>query len=329
MCTKPQATYRTSDPAGSTMVFRAERLENVMLARLLVLLIAVMLAPGVYGASIVTSGTGLAGATTARDSFRTALGGGAIAGANGSFGGVRREINWDGVPDASATPNDLPADFFNVVSPRGVVFSTPGSALQVSANAGATPVLFANINGTYGTTFVAFSAQRLFSPIGSNVVDVHFFVPGTGTAAAVAGFGAIFTDVDNANTTSIEYFAPNDASLGKFYVPAAGSDLSFLGTVFDAGEQIARVRITLGNTALGPSDAPPTADVVVMDDFLYSEPRGSEPQIVKIARPFPTLSNLGMLLLGTLLLCAGVAGVTSTRKQRQRIDRSSGMGSEL
>ena len=114
MCTKPQATYRTSDPAGSTMVFRAERLENVMLARLLVLLIAVMLAPAVYGASIVTSGTGLAGATTARDSFRTALGGGAIAGANGSFGGVRREINWDGVPDASATPNDLPADFFNV-----------------------------------------------------------------------------------------------------------------------------------------------------------------------------------------------------------------------
>ena len=46
----------------------------------------------------------------------------------GDFGGLRREINWDGVPDARADPNPLPADFFNVNSPRGVVFSTPGSA---------------------------------------------------------------------------------------------------------------------------------------------------------------------------------------------------------
>src|SRR5438132_7110176 len=46
----------------------------------------------------------------ARDAFRTDLGGGTVAGANGSFGGVRREINWDGVPDALAAPNNLPAN---------------------------------------------------------------------------------------------------------------------------------------------------------------------------------------------------------------------------
>ena len=40
----------------------------------------------------------------------------------GSFGSGRREINWDGVPDALAAPNNLPANFFNVNSPRGVVF---------------------------------------------------------------------------------------------------------------------------------------------------------------------------------------------------------------
>ena len=36
---------------------------------------------------------------------------------------------------------------------------------------------------------------------------------------------------------------------------------------------VARVRITTGNSALGPNDGG-AVDVVVMDDFLYREPRG-------------------------------------------------------
>src|SRR5437879_1111565 len=64
----------------------------------------------------------------------------------GSFGSGRREINWDGVPNNLAAPNNLPADFFNVNSPRGAVLSTPGTALQVSANTGIAPVRFDNIN---------------------------------------------------------------------------------------------------------------------------------------------------------------------------------------
>ena len=48
----------------------------------------------------------------------------------GSLGTGRREINWDGVPNNFAAPNHLPADFFNVNSPRGVVFSTPGTGLR-------------------------------------------------------------------------------------------------------------------------------------------------------------------------------------------------------
>src|SRR5262245_48291130 len=106
------------------------------------------------------SGTGLnvAEITPVRDNFRAAIGGGTVAGANGSFGGVRREINWDGVPDVFSAPNLLPADFFNVNSPRGAVFSTPGTGVQVSANAGlATPIAFGNINPTYPGIFEAFS----------------------------------------------------------------------------------------------------------------------------------------------------------------------------
>jgi len=82
------------------------------------------------------AGANAAAITATRDAFRTAVGGGTVAGANGSFGGLRREINWDGVPDAQADPNPFSANFFNVNSPRGVVFNTPGTGFLVSANAG-------------------------------------------------------------------------------------------------------------------------------------------------------------------------------------------------
>src|SRR5438128_12277410 len=110
-------------------------------------------------AQVVESGTGATAAdiTVARDQFRLDLGGGTVAGANGSFGGLRREINWDGVPDALADPNALPANFFNSNSPRGAVFSTPGTGFLVSANAGQpTSPLFG-----FPSDFQTFSPQRL------------------------------------------------------------------------------------------------------------------------------------------------------------------------
>src|SRR5688500_5327240 len=57
------------------------------------------------------------------DQFRADLGG-VNNGIGGSFTSGRREINWDGVPDASAEPNNLPPNFFNVNSPRGLVFNS-------------------------------------------------------------------------------------------------------------------------------------------------------------------------------------------------------------
>jgi hypothetical protein len=238
-----------------------------------------------FPAAIVVSATGpTAGSiTAARDQFRVDIGGGVVAGANGSFGGVRREINWDGVPDMFSAPNLLPADFFNVNSPRGVIFSTPDTGFEVSANAGVASINFGNIDPSYINDFAPFSPQKLFTPIGSNVMDVNFFLAGTNIPATVSAFGSVFSDVDLANTTSLQFFDSNNVSLGTFFVPnTVGSQtFSFLGVEFNAGERVARVQITTGNAALAPGvvdlHGNPT-DLVVMDDFLYSEP-APEPSI--------------------------------------------------
>jgi hypothetical protein len=207
------------------------------------------------------------------DAFRTDLG---TLNPNvaGSFGSGRREINWDGVPAGSSDPNPLPNNFFNANSPRGAVFSTPGTAVEVSANAGgAAPVLFGGINPTYPSLFQVFSPQKLFTAIGSNIVDVSFFIPGSSTPALTRGFGAVFTDVDLANTTSLMFFGGNNQLLGTFFVtPFLGDQtFSFLGVDFGA-PAVSRVRITSGNVALGPSEILPGQDLVVMDDFIYGEP---------------------------------------------------------
>jgi len=197
----------------------------------------------------------------------------------------RREINWDGGNPAITATTPPVTPFTTFLTTRGSQFTTPGIGLSQVALSGLAG-LFNNL--TYEDIFSVFSASRLFTPVGSNITEALFFVPGTNgrDPATVRGFGAVFTDIDQPDgsgpgkkkgnrgaSTLIEYFDADGKLLFSSFVPASPGDgsLSFFGIVFDE-PLIARVRITTGDTAPGPDDDV-KQDIVMMDDFIYGEPQ--------------------------------------------------------
>src|SRR5512134_110705 len=179
------------------------------------------------------------------DSFRAALGAPNNGNAPGPLAGGRREINWDGGGGVDATT--APVTPFSVfVNTRGALFTTPGTGLSQAPPSGGPTNGLAGLfgNPTYGTIFSTFSPLRLFAPVGSNITDGVFFLPGTAGSvpATVSGFGAVFTDVDLPDTTQIEFFNTSGGLLfSSFVEPGTVGDgsLSFLGVFFDAGERVA------------------------------------------------------------------------------------------
>jgi len=226
--------------------------------------------------------TGTGDITSTVEEYRALLGenNGGDPGTKGPTG--YREINWDTIPDEFSAPNFYPSNFFNAPEApraRGIVLNTPGEGLMVSANSenpNGIPPRFGNINPQYADIFKTFSEEKLFSPLGSNLVVITFFVPGTNTPATVRGFGAVYTDVDT-DHTAFEYFDVNGNSLGQFQTPIADSGLSFLGVVFEDAI-VARVEVKYGTGALGPDDGAQAGgvDVAVMDNFIFGEPQAIE-----------------------------------------------------
>ncbi|MEO1687486.1 MAG: VPLPA-CTERM sorting domain-containing protein [Pseudomonadota bacterium] len=233
------------------------------------------------------------------DAFRDALGD-LNAPEPVNVDGGRRQINWDAAPDGISDPNFFPGDFFNFPAApraRGIEFSTPGDGFMLSSTAASSePVNF----GQGGSGISPFSVERVFSPIGSPIVDVNFFNPAEPDSPAVTtGLGVVFVDVEG-TTSSMEFFDINGDSLLKETVPF-GDDgsFSFLGAAFDSAV-VASVRIVSGDLQLLADGSlnSQSGDFVVMDDFIFGEPT----QV-----PLPAA---GWLLL------AGIGGLAAVRRRR-------------
>ncbi|MBC7899718.1 MAG: hypothetical protein H7070_06655 [Saprospiraceae bacterium] len=215
------------------------------------------------------------------DQFRAALGGANNGNTPGPLAGGRREINWDGGGSTATSLGSTPFDVF--LNSRGNRSITPGTGFVQAPAAGLADVFG---NSSYATIFKPFSQARLFSPIGSNITDTVFFVPGVqNIPATTRGFGVVFSDVDLPNgsghgnkrgnrhsRTLIQYYDAAGHLLFRSYAPASPGDgnQTFFGVVFDDA-RIASVRITAGATP-GPDDTQ-RLDVVMMDDFIYGEPQ--------------------------------------------------------
>jgi hypothetical protein len=189
----------------------------------------------------------------------------------------RREVNWDGAPANLTNNSNFPFDFFNNTDPggpngrkRGLVYLNQGPLRLDSSS-------FADIDPSYANEFVPFSKKKAIIAVNSNTSEIVFKVAGTNTDAFVKGFGIVFLDVDDPNSSSLEFFN-GTKSLGVYKAPqqTQGGPFSFLGVYFP-NEKITRVKITAGTNALAPGNKDLSDggvnDLVAYDDFFYNEPQ--------------------------------------------------------
>lgn len=187
----------------------------------------------------------------------------------------RREINWDGVPD-NFVGVKLPEDFFNATTAGSPVSQQRGLLYAGNSDAMVSKTKFAEVNAQASSEFVSFSGNKSFAVVNALLWPVEFRVAGETTVAVVKGFGIIFSDVDKSNSTFIEFFN-NNKSLGKYYVPAHDNNtsFSFLGIYFK-DQTITRVNVGHeGKLIDGEKDITQggSKDLVMLDDFIYSEPQ--------------------------------------------------------
>ena len=235
-----------------------------------------------------------AGLAYAVNTFRAALGGDDNGNTVGPLNYGHRSINWD----APIVPFNMPANFFN--SPpttRGAVFqaSPPKFAVSNPSGGWSKDDKFSSLNERASRSFITFSPKRLFTPVHTNTVTTKFRIPGKYTPAAVAGFGAVFVDVDKPYTTYLKLYDYRGCLVANVPVPPKSGGLSFVGVKINkvyypwnpargwkaAASPIAKATMKLGNASI-KSRAYWTStyawwkkmiDVVVLDDLIYGEPR--------------------------------------------------------
>ena len=138
------------------------------------------------------------------------------------------------------------------------------------------------------------SLQRFFTSVGENEFTIQFDIPGTvDKPATVQGFGGVFVDVNDHDATIMTLYAESGCVLAEVVVKSAPGGLTFLGVfVGEATPKIYNIKVELGSQALDANEPQSQCllflflfgglfganndnieDIVVMDDFLYSEPQ--------------------------------------------------------
>lgn len=284
-------------------MFRHRILTSI--ASSIVLSLLATAAESAQASTLIFSGSGTT-ATNAFNDFRTAIGGGS-------------RIGWDGVrlDGTDANPNTQVIDPGKTVAisvdrflGAGALFADP---YAVSGDG------FASVNPDTTGEFPAFSPQNTFVMFDFNsgqfndrFIEQSFVLPGTNIAAGTRGFGAIFVDTENSDSSSIEYFGTTTSgakiSLGKFFVPVGASgEPQFLGVLFDS-PIVTEVQLTVGTNALfsfdgttiqsfGGEDLENGTDLVATDDFVFATP--TTPTLITVPEP-TTLSGFGAALLGVV-----------------------------
>lgn len=255
------------------------RRNSVNLSALCAVCAWLLLAPAAFAQQVFTSAS-TSETTSTIAAFRAALtGAGATVGTIG-WDGVRLDGTDNGgntTPIVAGKITGIPGNRFQV---RGVIYN----GITAVANDG-----FVSANAGVADQFPAFSPANTFAAFNSNRIEVDFVLPSAPTTtpvpAVTRGFGIVFLDVEQANTSSIEYFN-GQVSLGKYFVPAGASgQAQFLGVLFGA-PLVTRAVITTGTAALfnfnnnqvtaGAADqafsAGQYADQVATDDFIIADP---------------------------------------------------------
>ncbi|HSV15097.1 MAG TPA: hypothetical protein VLI90_12635 [Tepidisphaeraceae bacterium] len=230
---------------------------------------------------------GTANTTASIAAFQSAIGGVDNANVAAEQSNGSRRINWDGVKldgtdfngqTQTIVPNKVVGIPVNRFQTRGALF---GEVYAVSGDG------FASVNPGVAGQINPFSPKNTFGHFNDIDIDTSFIKPSTATTSPVQqgtrGFGAIFLDVEQSNSSYIEYFHNND-SLGKFFVqPGASGQPEFLGVLFNS-PVVTKVEVHPGSSPLfffhnghvsaGQADISKggTEDMAAVDDFLYAEP---------------------------------------------------------
>ncbi|HEV7642615.1 MAG TPA: VCBS repeat-containing protein [Pyrinomonadaceae bacterium] len=274
---------------------RIKKLAGKCLLNVLAMFLLVNLVSAAAVVRLASGGTPAA-IQAAVDLFRIELGGPLNPNTTQTYPNGRREITWDDVPDNFALPTRFPGHYFNTISPRGIIMSTPANNhagdnanMMVSRDADSGVVRFGDLDPSYTNTFRTFSGQRLASVGNSGgidyppVINFQFFIPGTGIPATVNGFGIVFADVDSGAHALVRVYGV-DGRILTLLQPSlnANNGLSFVGISFNAGERIARVEVKCGRNQIisgnvdGEEDGEWEKDVIAVDDIIYGEPRAAQ-----------------------------------------------------